>query len=110
MLQESLQHYYNRPQSFATKFHQVPVKLASEGSTEQKKCEEDWHLNGKAPSAIDTFSALNVCFNDISWIIRKIDKRSFIYGPNKKWLESTKMSKTGNELYGIAQSYKDRVN
>jgi hypothetical protein len=77
----------------------------------KKKCEEEWHLNGKAPSAIDTFSALNVCFNDISWIIRKVDKRSFIYEPNKKWLESTKMNKTGDELYGIARSYKDsRVN
>jgi hypothetical protein len=54
-------------------------------------------------------SALNVCFNDISWIIRKIYKCSFIYGPNKKWLESTKMSKTGDKLYGIARSYKDRA-
>ena len=27
MLQETQQHYYNRPQSFAPKFHQVPVPI-----------------------------------------------------------------------------------
>ena len=91
MLQETLRHCYNRPQSFAPKFHQVPAifsKICQEKRNKDRETntryEEESHLDGKTPSAIDTFLALNVCFENMSWVICEIDKRSFIYGSNNK--------------------------
>ena len=71
MLQETIQHYYNRPQSLAPKFHQVSAinKICQEREIRNYKVgEEESQVNGKTPSAIDTFPALNVCFKNMSWV------------------------------------------
>ena len=98
MPQETLRHYYNRPQSFAPIFHQVPAinKVCQE---KEIRWEEESHLDGKAPSTIDTFPALNVCFKNMSWVICKIDERSFIYGSiNKKRVNFNQDSRQESDL------------
>ena len=48
------------------------------------RTEEESHLDGKTSSTIDTFPALDVCFENMSWVICKIDERAFVYGSNNE--------------------------